>query len=81
MRSVCHKRPYSRWCPNADEPTAVYTCKYCGDSITEGDDYVELAGEYYHEDCFEYSAVEILLEDYGAMKGVAETPEPDCERE
>lgn len=81
MYSACYKSPCRRWCPNAAEPTAVYTCKYCGDSITEGDDYFELNGEYYHEDCFEDSAVEILVKDYGAMKGVAEIPEPDYERE
>ena len=32
-------------------------------------------GEFYHEECFEDNAVKILMDECGAMKGVAEEPE------
>lgn len=38
----------------------------------EGEEYVELEGEFYHQECFKDSAVLILMEEYGAIKGVAE---------
>ena len=41
-----------------------------------GDEYYELDGDYYHEDCFEDNAAAILTEVFGARKGVAE--EDDC---
>ena len=72
MCDICLRTPCDSRCPNAPEPLAVYTCKYCEDDILEGEDYFELDGEYYHEGCFEDNAVEILLKDYGATKGVAE---------
>ena len=33
---------------------------------------MELEGEHYHQECFEDNAVLILMEEYGAIKGVAE---------
>ena len=72
MCAICHHTPCDPRCPNAPDPPAVYTCKWCGESIVDGEEYIELDGEQYHTECFEDAAVEILLEDYGAMKGVAE---------
>lgn len=72
MCNICHQTPCHPRCPNAPEPQAVYTCKICGQSIVDGEEYYEMDGEYYHEECFEDNAVKILMDDCGAMKGTAE---------
>lgn len=77
MCKVCHKTPCDPRCPNAPEPPVVYTCKICKEGIVAGDDYYEMDGEFYHEDCFEDNAVKILMEECGAMRGVAEMEEPE----
>ena len=61
MCEICHMTPCHPQCPNAPEPPAVYYC--------------EMDSEFYHEECFEDNAVNILMEECGAMKGVAEEPE------
>jgi len=53
MCEFCHSYPHLSGCPNAPEPKAIYTCKYCGEGIIEGDEYVEIDGDYYHADCLE----------------------------
>lgn len=68
----CGMTPCRSSCPNAQDSSKVYHCKYCGEDITQGEEYVELEGEHYHRECFEDSAVLILMEEYGAVKGVAE---------
>lgn len=70
--SPCHPR-----CPNAPEPPKVYTCKICGEPIVEGDEYYEMDAEFYHEECFEDNAVQILMDECGAMKGTAELEGPE----
>ena len=72
MCSICGHVPCLSRCPNAPDPPAIYTCKVCGEPIRAGYDYYELDGEYYHDDCFEDKAVGILLDQFGAMKSVAE---------
>lgn len=75
MCEVCRQHPCHPQCPNAPEPEAVYTCKICGEPITEGEGYYEMDAEFYHEECFEDSAVQILMDECGAMRGVAERQE------
>ena len=75
MCAICMKSPCDSRCPNAPEPPAVYTCKSCGEPIEVGEEYFELGGDHYHEDCFREDAVQILLDDYGATSGVAELEE------
>lgn len=70
--SPCHPR-----CPNAPEPPKVYTCKICGEPIVEGEEYYEMDAEFYHEECFEDNAVQILMDECGAMKGTAELEGPE----
>ena len=41
------------------------------------EDYYELDGEHYHEECFEDKAVDILLDQFGAMKSIAEVDQWD----
>ena len=60
-----------RGCPN-DEPKEVETCAYCNEPIVEGDEYFELDGKCYHEDCFSDAATGILTKDYGAVRKTAE---------
>ncbi len=72
MCDVCHQMPCHPRCPNATETPAVYTCKICGESIVADEDYYEMDGEFYHEECFESNAVKILMDECGAMKGTAE---------
>lgn len=72
MCEVCHMNPCHPQCPNAPDPEPVYTCKICGEAIRAGDDYYEMDGEFYHAECFEDNAVDILMNECGAMKGVAE---------
>lgn len=76
MCSECHQYPCHPQCPNAPEPPKVYTCKHCNEDIVVGDECYEYDGDYYHEDCFNDCAVEILLE-AGARKFEAEEEEPD----
>lgn len=63
----CHSIPHLSGCPNAPEPSKVYTCKHCGEDIIEGDEYIEHNGEYYHRDCLYDAASSILVESYGAI--------------
>lgn len=53
-------------------PIIVGVCHHCRDDIERGDDIVTLDGLMYHLDCFTDCAVNILLDRYGAVKGVAE---------
>ena len=68
---ICRQNPCHPACPNA-VPTTVYTCEQCGEPIIEGVEYVEVDGEYYHEDCFTDNAAEILLKQPFVTKGIAE---------
>ena len=75
MCDICHRTPCDSRCPNAPDPPTVYTCKYCGEPVVAGDEYVDVDGDYYHEECFEDCAAEILLEQVWVSKGVAEVGE------
>lgn len=79
MCEICHRTPCDSRCPNAPLPTEVYNCKICGEGIVAGEDYYEMDGEFYHEECFEDNAVKILMDECGAMKSVAEEPEREDE--
>lgn len=74
-----HSGWHSSGCPNAPDPEAVYECKWCKESICEGDEYYELEGDYYHEECFGDAAVSILTNDYGAVSGTAEATDYEAE--
>ena len=78
MCEICRRIPCVSSCPNAPEPHAIYRCKCCKEPITAGEPFYTFAGHCYHEECFEDSAVDILL-DSGAEKGIAESWEADCD--
>lgn len=72
MCSVCRQCPCHPMCPNASEPPAVYICESCKEPIRAGDEYFELDGDYWHEECASDNAMEILTEHCGGTKGTAE---------
>ena len=69
MCSLCLHSPCVYGCPNRTEEK-VYECSCCGDDIVDGEKYYYFNDCYYHEDCFEEKAVDMLL-DIGATKGIA----------
>ena len=69
---TCMRTPCDPRCPNAPDPPAIYTCKHCGEPIVPGDEFYEVDGDYYHDDCFTDCAADILVSRFGAVKGVAE---------
>ena len=73
MCMICHQSPCHPRLLNAPDPPEFYTCQYCKEPITAGDEYLEIDGVYYHlEDCASDAAMDILLNQCGATKGVAE---------
>jgi hypothetical protein len=46
LRTPCHPR-----CPNASDPPAVFVCSCCGNDIIEGEDYWDIIGEQFCENC------------------------------
>ncbi len=73
MCAVCQRSPCDSRCPNAPDPPTVFTCKYCGEPITPGEEFMEIDGDHYHlEDCAQDAALSLLLDRFGAVKGVAE---------
>ena len=54
------------------EPVIYGRGPFCGEEIYLGEEIVELDGFEYHEECFMDMAPRILLEQYGARRGVAE---------
>lgn len=53
MCDVCRHIPCDPRCPNAPDPPSVFVCSGCGDFIYDGDDYWDVMGEQYCEDCME----------------------------
>ena len=53
MCDVCRKMPCDPRCPNAPDPPSVFVCSGCGDLIYDGDDYWEIMGEQWCEDCID----------------------------
>lgn len=72
MCAICMRTPCDPRCPNAPDPPAVHTCKHCGESIVPGDEFFEVDGDFYHDECFMDCAANILVNQFGARKGVAE---------
>ena len=46
LQTPCHPR-----CPNADGPEVFGECDGCGNEIYDGDEYYEIDGKIYCEDC------------------------------
>lgn len=72
MCSECHMSRCPSGCPNAPDPPTVYICNYCGEPIVAGEDYWQLEGDYWHEDCFDLNLKDIAKERFDAYHGIAE---------
>ena len=81
MCEFCHQSICPSRCPNADEPTAVYRCSHCGESITAGELYAEIDGDYYHEECLADWGTSDWLAKFDISMQEAEEPEPDYDEE
>lgn len=62
MCEYCHSYPHKAGCPAAPEPRAVYKCSFCGEAITEGEEYITLSDRQYHAEC---------AEDMGVIKALS----------
>ena len=52
MCEFCHYYDCPPGCPNYSEEI-IEMCSYCNEAIVEGDDYVDIDGEFYHAECLE----------------------------
>lgn len=64
MCEICLQYPCPPRCPNAPEPPRVFVCSGCGDDILEGDDYWDILGEQFCEDCIDASKREAVYDPY-----------------
>ena len=53
MCEICRKNPCHPRCPNAPDQQEVYVCSGCGKPILEGEDYWDIMGEQWCEDCID----------------------------
>lgn len=51
MCELCRQTPCHSRCPNADEPPIVTRCLKCHEPIREGDDYYDIEGDAFCEEC------------------------------
>lgn len=51
MCEICRQYICPANCPNAPEPPVFAECSGCGTPILDGDDYYDVDGDYYCEDC------------------------------
>ncbi|GFI61893.1 hypothetical protein IMSAG049_01064 [Clostridiales bacterium] len=64
----CHTLPHLPGCPGEPEPRAVHRCKRCKEGITEGEEFYDIDGEYYHVECLEEMTVAEILSLLGIDK-------------
>ena len=55
MCDECRRTPCHPRCPNAKDPDEipVFICSGCGREIVEGEDYWDILGEQFCEDCID----------------------------
>lgn len=51
MCNICLQSPCDSRCPCAEQPKSVFVCSGCGQTIYEGDDYWDIFGEQFCEEC------------------------------
>lgn len=62
MCEECRMTPCHPRCPNAPEPRSVFICSGCGREILEGDDYWDVLGEQFCENCIYKSRKEAIYD-------------------
>ena len=53
MCEICRQFICPSACPNAPAPPVFSKCYGCGVDILDGDDYYDIDGDYYCEDCID----------------------------
>jgi hypothetical protein len=53
MCDICQQIPCHPRCPYAPDPPVVYICSGCGCDIYDGDDYWDILGEQFCENCID----------------------------
>lgn len=53
MCEVCRHYPCDNRCPNAPEPPIFAHCEECGYEIYDGDEYFEIDGKHYCQECID----------------------------
>ena len=71
MCMECRQSPCDCRCPNAEPPEEIYICAECGLGIYEGEELIEIDGDYYHADCVEDMGFSRLLEILDLKKQIA----------
>lgn len=51
MCEYCYSYPHLSQCPNAPEPPIVCECSCCGEPIYGGDEYYDINGDVWCEEC------------------------------
>lgn len=51
MCSICHATPCLPRCPNEEKPKVVHKCVCCQGDIVEGEEYYDINGEKFCEEC------------------------------
>lgn len=51
MCEVCRQSKCPSACPNAPAPSVFAECYGCGADIVDGDEYYDIDGDYYCENC------------------------------
>lgn len=64
MCDVCLHSPCLPGCPNEPPPPIVYTCVNCQEPIYEGDDYYDIEGDAWCEECIRDALKIAELEDW-----------------
>ena len=77
MCEICRQSPCHPRCPNAPDPPMSCYCTYCCEPIYVGEEYMEIDGDKYHEECLKGAAEEIVMD--MATRGIAEDAYEDCD--
>lgn len=54
-----------------DESRQIGTCRICKEPILEYEEIYDMDGWWYHKECFEDHAVDILVKECGAVEEIA----------
>lgn len=53
MCDICRTTPCHPFCPNAPEPPVFGRCVNCKEKIFDGDDYYDIDGDIWCEECID----------------------------
>lgn len=79
MCDICLSSPCLPGCPNAPDPPSIGECEHCHYPVYVGDNYADIDGELYCEDCLNNFSTDEWLDLLGASLKEAEPYEPEYE--